>query len=215
MLDRMNSSGGNKMNSSIGGYNIVNYSKTEVGKYKAELFKYETKLATIENLGDDFIDVTFEPLPEDAKEDYYKFILNDMYELSFELAPVLKDDGLFKSFLLSQYAATIGFVKLLVDLADLITVYNTVPDKANGDYYLIGAFGRSWFTKEDASYDKTYFWKYALTHVYIEAEKTLIAHANSRKVLDGRLVAGAVLVGEMDWNISFEDFGELYNPLNA
>lgn len=200
------------MKCSIGGYNIANYEDTGKDRFKVELYRHDQKLATIENLGDEFIDIKFEPIPDNEQPDYYKFILNDLYELSFELAPVIQEDSLFKSFLLTQYTATLGFMELLLDFNDLVILYDSIPSKQDADYYIIGSFGKSWFTRDSSDKKKTHFWKFALTHYYLEAEKTLEAHANSRRRLDGRLVAAAILKGEMDWNITFEDYGELYNP---
>lgn len=199
------------MKFSIGGYNIRNFEKSEKEGYSVALYKNDSKIASVVDLGDGFIDVDFEPKP-DGKEDA-KFILNDMYNLLIELESILDEEGKYRGFTKSTYSAVVGFVSLLLDYEGVVNAYEEVPYKeTDKDFYIVGSFGFSYFTSEGSKHPRTYFWKFALTHDFYEALKTLKAYAKSRNRLEGNIVAAAILTGEMDWNISFQDYAELHKP---
>lgn len=201
------------MEFSIGGYSIDNYTVTGEDTYTINLLKNGIKVATVENMGEGFIDVTFAPPLEGKTEEYYAFVLSDMYRLLLEFEPILEESGAYKKFVLSQYSAVFGFVELLLDLKGIVEAYKEVPKKEEfSDFYIVGAMGNSYFKNVEKAYPRRYFWKFTLTHDLYEADKTLRAYASRNQRMQGDLVAGAILSGVMDWNLSFQDFGVLYRP---
>lgn len=143
----------------------------------------------------------------------YDFVLKDLENLLSHLKPVLSEDGLYKTFLNTPYGAAELFGELLISLKEIAkqsnSMYKTVGDKV---FYAVFESGNSWFDNE--SMDKgTTFGAFSI-HVedYETVYKNALEHMEEVKNKYGKLRALAILKGKMDWNLSFEDYAQLYMP---
>lgn len=203
------------MRCSIGGYNIQNYLRIEEGTgrgYSADLYKGDRRIAKILDTGTKHgLVVRLAKSVSNSDEEFYRFVLRDLKELLSHMTKTLEKGGLYESFLVNSQTAAAGFTSLLIDLQGIVGAYDKVKQK-DDNFYIVGSFGGNWFSKDGGTMKTTHFKLHTNTSDYDEAYKQMLENAKRKKKKLGRLVAGAVLLGDMDWNLSFEDYSELYNP---
>jgi hypothetical protein len=201
---------------SISDYNIRKYKKInghDGEGYEVDLYKGNTPVAYLKDDG-------WGGGPEihlnrslGTDDSAFAFLLSDMQQLLSHLAPVIKGEPLCYTFTKTIYSCAEGFVTYLLDLKPIIQMASKALKASQPDeYYIVGALGSSWFDGQLSGNGTTAFYVCSGTSDYETAHKRMVAYAEKQKAKHGPLIAGAILRGDMAWNLSLEDYASLYMP---
>jgi hypothetical protein len=201
---------------SIGGYNLRKfreYKGRDFPAYEGFLYKGNNEVAYLTDRGDGgSVDIRFSRNDDQATKDAIACVLPDMEDLLKLLKPSLHKGAMWETFLATPYASAEGFAQLLLELSDIVKQANSAVKKTDsGKFYAVGLIGCSWFT-EDNGHGTMTFANFSDFATYEDGHAYALNYAEKHRAKVGGLLALAVLQGQMNWNLSFDDYASLYMP---
>lgn len=201
---------------SIGGYKLRNFKEIQIGDYKAyttDLHHNNRLIAKLEDKGEGKgMHVVLISQHRSVRKNEFDYILEDMKLLIQKLGKTIKQDAFLNTCTTTIHMSAVGFTELLVDLRGIYEQYELGKQKGTeGKHLAVGATGGSWFTTEGSDIETIPFHFDTKAATYKTALKRTKEHLAKNKEL-GELRALALLKGDFDWNLSFEDYSNLYTP---
>lgn len=198
---------------SLGGYTLQNIeviNNSDIEGFNADLYKGDRLVAKAYNHVNG--DGTIAEFPKE-NDSLRGMVWVDMQNLLTKLKPVLDKDALWEFFAESPESSAAGFVKLLLDLKVVTEVYERArKNTPDGLYYSVLVFGRSWFSRSGFTNPFTVVPLYAGDLTAYRGVKRMLKYAEKNKAAYGELRAGAVLIGDMDWNLTFDHYLAFFQP---
>lgn len=198
---------------SLGGYSLKNFNSVTVDGgmlYKAELYKHNKRVALVEDNGEKGMNVILASKGNSVRKGEFDYILADMKSFLKILEPITTSDAFVKDFARDNFMAVVGFSTLLVDLMVLEEHYTKgIKEVEPNKYFAVGTLGSTWFSKQDSDLDTTPFFFDTKAATYKTAHKRTMEKADKLKPKCGNLTSLVLANGEINWDLSFEDYLDL------
>lgn len=200
---------GRYMKISLGGYNLQGYEEfkgEEAIGFITNLCKGDLYIAKVIDNGDkEDIEVT---ISKDLSEEEQQTVLEDFKQLLHVMDALTDTDAPILQYTHSSGWAVEGFTLLLIQLNTLIEFSDSIRSTSEGTFYFTGMFGDSLFKSVER--DKImYSGIDTLTSDINEALKVIADFTAATKKKHGSLVTALILMGDRDWNLTFEEYLDL------
>lgn len=204
---------------SVGSYNIRNFEEIEENNtdyymYKLDLYKGNRKIASIENKGELGLAINLISQFRSVRKNEFNYLIEDMKKLLSNFKGNISKDAICNSFTDTVYMSAIGFTEMLVDLRAMHIQYKEGIEKTEPNKFLaVYSTGGSFYKTHEKTFSTMHQYFNTKAVTYKTALKRTLERIESKKEQEGEVTALALIKGDFNWSLSFEDYAKLFEPI--